>query len=155
MHNLTKLGGAVALAAMAAPALAGTVELGTKVLVETRKAAPDGTTRIVLAPAARVTPGDRVVYQINYRNAGNQPARDVVIANPVPQGLVYAGVAGNSPEPELSTDAVHFGPLAQLSVSAAGSARPATAADIRVVRWRLNPIAPGASGQVAFRAMLK
>ena len=152
MSPLIKIGGAVALLAAPVQALAKPVELGTKVLVETRKPAPDGTTRIQLTPAAKVMPGDRVVYQISYRNTGSQPASNVVISNPVPQGLTYAGAAGNSPEPELSADGVHFGTLAQLG---AHSPRPVTAADIRVVRWRLDPIAGGGSGQVAFRAVLK
>jgi uncharacterized repeat protein (TIGR01451 family) len=137
MTILIKIGGAMALLAAPISALAKPVELGTKVLVE---------------PAAKVMPGDRVVYQISYRNSGSQVAGNVVITNPVPRDLVYAGAAGNSPEPELSADGVHFGTLAQLS---AQNNRPVTAADIRIVRWHLNPIPGGGSGQVAFRAMLK
>jgi uncharacterized repeat protein (TIGR01451 family) len=152
MNSLMKAGAFAAFAAAAMPAAAQPVELVTKVLVETRKPAADGTVRIVLAAAARVTPGDRVVYQIAYRNNGAKPASDLVIANPVPAGLVYAGPAQGSPEPELSADGSHFGTLAQLRVAG----RAATAADVRVVRWRLaRPVAPGATGQVSFRAILK
>ncbi|MEI9849933.1 MAG: hypothetical protein WDN24_02540 [Sphingomonas sp.] len=68
-----KTGASAALLAAALPAAAQPVELVTRVLVETREAARDGTTRIVLAPAARVTPGNRVVYQISYRNTGPRP----------------------------------------------------------------------------------
>jgi len=146
-----KAGAAMALFCIAAPAIAQPVAITTKVMVETRKPAPDGTTRIVLMPAARVTPGDRVVYQISYRNSGAQPARDLVIANPVPAGLVYAGVANGTPAPELSVDGTRFGTLAQLSVRG----RPATAADVRVVRWRVASLAGGTTGQVSYRATLK
>lgn len=156
MISMMKVASAVALTAAALPAVAQPVELLTKVLVETRKPAADGTTKIVLAPAARVVPGNRVVYQISYRNTGREPARDLVIANPVPAGLVYSGAAAGSPEPELSVDGKLFGPLARLSVRTATGMRPATPADIRVVRWRLtNSVAPGASGQVSFRALVK
>lgn len=156
MKSFVTLAGMAALLAAAAPALAQPVELVTKVMVETRKPATDGTTRIVLAPAARVVPGDRVVYQIGYRNSGNQPATGLVIANPVPAGLIYVGAAQGSPEPELSVDGTRFGTLAQLSVRTPTGTRPATNADVRVVRWRLaKPVAAGASGQVSFRAILK
>lgn len=152
MISLMRAGPLAAAIAMAPPAAAQAVQLVTKVLVETRKPAADGTTRIELATAARVTPGDRVVYQIIYRNPGREAARDLVIANPIPAGLVYAGAAHGSTEPELSVDGRDFGTLAQLRVGV----RTATAADVRVVRWRLaQPVAPGASGQVAFRAVLK
>lgn len=156
MKSFVKAATVAALLAAAAPALAQPVELVTKVLVETRKPAADGTTRIVLAPAARVTPGDRVVYQIAYHNSGKQPATGLVIANPVPTGLIYSGAAQGSPEPELSVDGTRFGPLAQLTVRTATGTRPATNADVRVVRWRLaKPVAAGASGSVSFRATLK
>lgn len=155
--NYLKLGAAAwLLLGATAPAIAQPVDLLAKVFVEQRTAAADGSVKIILAPAARVTPGDRVVYQFAYRNTGAQVARDLVIANPVPANLVYTGPAAGSPEPELSIDGSRFGPLGQLSVrTASGATRAATAADVRVVRWRLAPLAGGAAGQVAFRATLK
>lgn len=156
MSHLMKIGGAVALLAIPATALAQPVEITAHAMVEQRKAAADGTTRITLA-AARVTPGDRIVYQLSYRNSGREPARDLVIANPVPANMTYAGAAEGSAEPELSVDGTTFGSLAQLTVRAAdGRVRPALATDVRVVRWRLaTPVAAGGAGQVAFRAVLK
>lgn len=154
--KLVKTAVIAGLLAAAAPALAQPIELVTKVLVETRKAATDGTTRVELAPANRVVPGDRVVYRIAYRNSGKQAASGLVIANPVPAGLVYAGPAEGSSAPELSVDGIRFGTLAQLSVRTPTGTRPATNADVRVVRWRLtSAVAPGTGGQVSFRAVLK
>jgi hypothetical protein len=151
----------IAVAALVAsaplPAFAQGVSITTQALGEQRQAMPDGTTRITLVPAARMTPGDRVVYQLRYRNNAAGPASGLVIANPIPADLRYAGPAENSPAPELSVDGTRFGALAELQVrDPNGSARPATMADVKVVRWRLaNPVAPGGSGQVAFRAVLK
>lgn len=148
------IGGAVAL--LATPALAASVEITTRVLTEQRSTAADGTTRIALVPAGRITPGDRVVYQLAYRNSGGQIARDVVIANPVPKGLVYAGPANGSAAPEVSVDGTTFGTLAQLRVRGAGGVqRAASLADVRIVRWRLASVAAGSSGQLSFRATLK
>ena len=157
MSHLMTIGGAVALLMVPAISMAQPVEITAKAMVEQRKAATDGTTKITLAAAARVTPGDRIVYQLNYRNSGREPARDLVIANPVPANMLYVGAAQGSAEPELSVDGSRFGTLSQLTVRGAnGQVRPALAADVRVVRWRLtDPVAAGGSGQVAFRAILK
>jgi uncharacterized repeat protein (TIGR01451 family) len=142
----------LANAAPAAPA----VEIRTSVLAEKRTSAADGTTRVALVAAGRVTPGDRVVYRIAYRNNGKQAASGLVIANPVPAAMQYAGPSDGSPAPELSIDGQTFGPLSALKVRSGAVVRAATAADVRVVRWRLTqPVAAGAGGQVSFRAILK
>lgn len=155
MVYMQALGAAAVLAAM--PAAAQSVDITSQVMVEQRTAAADGTTRVALAPAKRVTPGDAVVYRLEYRNRGTRPATDLVIANPIPANLVYAGPSQNSPAPEVSTDGTTFASLTTLRVRGAGGVeRAATPADVRAVRWRLtNPVAAGGSGQVAFRATLK
>ncbi|WP_253190496.1 hypothetical protein [Sphingomonas sp. LM7] len=140
----------------AAPAAASPIEIVSSVLAEKRAPAADGTTKVELVHAARVTPGDRVVYRIEYRNNGKQAASGLVIANPVPAAMHYAGPADGSPAPELSVDGQTFGPLSALKVRSGATMRSAVAADVRVVRWRLaQPVAAGAKGQVAFRAVLK
>lgn len=158
MRHALFLGGlmlATASTALAAPA--GPVNITTTVLAETRIPAANGTTQIKLVPAKRVVPGDHVVYQIQVTNSGAKPASGVVIANPVPASMQYAGPATNSPAPEVSADGKSFGQLASLRIATAdGRARPATAADVRVVRWRLaQPVPAGGAQQVAFRALLK
>jgi uncharacterized repeat protein (TIGR01451 family) len=142
--------------AAAAPAGADPVKITASVQAEVRETAADGTTRVKLVPARRVVPGDHVVYAITVRNDGARPATGVVIANPVPANMRYVGPAAQSPVPEVSVDGKTFGPLATLRITTAAGPRPATAADVRVVRWRLTqPVAPGGAGQVAFRALLK
>lgn len=146
-----------ALVLSATPALAAPVQITTRVLSEQRQQASDGSTRIKLVPPARVVPGDRLVYEIAYRNTGTAPASDIVVANPVPQQLTYAGPAEGAAAPEVSADGKSFAMLPALRVRAAdGGMRAATMADVRVVRWRLTtPVAGGAGGQLAFRAILK
>ena len=137
---------------LAAPALAGSINLTAQVMVEKRVAGADGTIRIELARADRVVPGDRIIYVIEYRNSGTTAASNLVVANPVPLGLTYAGAAPGMVAPEVSNDGKTFAPIAELRVRGAdGILRIAVPLDIRSVRWRLTgPIAPGASGKVAF-----
>ncbi|MDF7777138.1 hypothetical protein P1X14_17905 [Sphingomonas sp. AOB5] len=158
MPAILKSGGALALLAIAVPALAvgNPVTITSRVLAEVRKPAADGTTRVELAAPGHVTPGDRVVYQITVRNSGSQAARDLVIANPVPAQLAYAGPSQGSPAPEVSVDGQRFAPIAQLTARGAnGQLRAATLADVRVVRWRLASVPAGGSANVSFRAILK
>lgn len=147
----------LALPATAAFAAAtGPLEVTTTTLVEARHAASDGTVRIDLVAPARVVPGDRVVVRLSYRNASGQALGDVVLADPIPHGLVYRGVQPGTPAPEVSADGHTFAPLATLDVAGPGGTRRATPDDVVAVRWRLPAaLAPHAAGAFAFRAELK
>jgi uncharacterized repeat protein (TIGR01451 family) len=149
------------LAATAAltPALAvaadGPLQIASKIFVEQRALAADGTVRTTLVPAVRAVPGDHVVFVLAYRNTGKAALQDIVLNNPVPGAIVYRTVGDKSAAPELSVDGKTFGTLAQLRVSAAGASRAATPNDVRHVRWRLATIPAGGQGQLAFKAVLK
>ena len=149
--------GGLALAAMPAIAAAGPLQVTSSVMVEHRAAAADGTTRIALEKAVKVAPGDRVVFVTSYANTGRQPIADLVLADPIPASIAYRAPATGSPAPDLSVDGRTFGPLATLRVALpAGGTRAATPDDVTAVRWRLTaPLAPGAHGELAFRAILK
>jgi uncharacterized repeat protein (TIGR01451 family) len=158
MRHALMLGGLLLAAAVPAAAAPGQpVKITATVLAEARQAAKDGTVQLRLVPAGHVVPGDHVVYQLTVSNSGSKPATGVVIANPVPAGMQYAGPAAGSPVPDVSVDGKTFGPLASLRIATAGGGvRPAAAADVRVVRWQLaQPVAAGGARQVAFRALLK
>jgi uncharacterized repeat protein (TIGR01451 family) len=156
MRILNGLCAALAVTAAMPVLAASPVQVVTKVMAEQRSAAADGTTRIALVPAAHVTPGDRVVYQIDYRNSGAQAIDNFVVSNPLPQGIAYLSPAAGSPEPELSVDGSTYAPLAVLKVSGPKGVRPATLGDVKSVRWRLaQPLAAGGHGAFAFRAMLR
>ncbi|MCP3734083.1 hypothetical protein M9979_04230 [Sphingomonas sp. RP10(2022)] len=156
--TLRLLGAAVAVAAIAAPALAaGPLTMTTRMMVEKRSAAADGTTRTTLVPAVRVAPGDRITVVLAYRNTGPAPIGNVVLANPVPRNVAYRAVAPGTPAPDVSVDGKTYGSLADLRVRTPdGATRAAGADDVTHVRWRLSsPIAAGQGGELAFQAVLK
>ncbi|MHA6722411.1 hypothetical protein [Sphingomonas sp. RS2018] len=133
-------------------AASGPLDVTSSVMVEQRSRAPDGTTRVTLAPAARVVPGDRVVFVVAYRNTGTQPLSNLAIVNPLPAGIAYRAPAAGTAEPEVSVDGRSFAALAALR----SGDRAATGDDVTHVRWRLaRPLAPGAQGRLAFQAVLK
>ena len=107
------------------------IELRTVAEVEVEVAKDDGFIEIRRAPAGKVVPGDEVIYTMHYRNAGSEPADDVVITNPLPEHMLL-----------LRTDVLEgglnlifsvnggqeFDALARLSVIGEdGRQRPATA----------------------------
>lgn len=138
----------VALAVATTASAAGPLSVTTRMLVEQRSVAADGTTRVALVQPKHVVPGDRVVVVLAYRNTGTQPIADLVLASPVPRGTALRAAPGG----ELSVDGRRFAALAALSVGS----RPAALDDVTAVRWRLTrPLAAGAAGELSFQAVLK
>lgn len=147
----------LALAGTAAPALAAPLSVTSRMLVERRVVAADGTAKVDLVAPTKVVPGDRVVIALAYRNTGTAPIADLVLANPVPRGIAFRGAAPDGPIAEMTVDGRTWGALPTLSVATPGGARhPAVADDVVAVRWRLaRPIPPGGHGDLAFAAVLK
>lgn len=163
-ENRTALGGIAAVCLLFAAALpaaaADTLELRNAVFQEVDVTAADGSTHRERVPAVKVVPGSEVIYVISYRNAGKQPATEVVITNPIPAELAYRPEQGPGPSaaPEVSVDAgKSWGPLASLSVKGAdGKPRAAQGSDVTHVRWKLRePVRAGEQGSVSYRAVLE
>ena len=119
--------------------------------------AADGTRVVSEEPARLVAPGDRVVYRLAYRNEGERPATGLVLAMPVPPDVtLLAGSAEGPGAVAYSVDGDRYGALDALTVPTEAGERPATLADIRSLRWALDaPLAPGARGEVAYKAVLR
>lgn len=147
-----------AITAIAAPAIAaGPLQVASKVFVEARSLAADGSVRTALVPARKAVPGDHVVFVLAYKNTGAQPLGNLVFDNPLPREIAYRAPAQGSAAPELSVDGKTYGALASLRVPVAGGgSRAATSDDVTHVRWKLaGSLGPGAQGQFAFQAVLK
>jgi uncharacterized repeat protein (TIGR01451 family) len=149
----------LALLALLAPATAfaaDNVSLTSKVLVERVKPGADGKPVTVREEPAIVTPGDRLVFVLSYRNAGTEPATGFTLTNPIPPSVAFTG--SDDPSAVVSVDGgKSWGALASLKVVAAdGTSRPAVAADVTHIRWSLGrPIAPGSRGELSFRGVVE
>lgn len=145
-----------ALLAPAAASAADNVSLTSKVLVERVKPGPDGKPVTVREEPGVVTPGDRLVVLLSYRNGGTQPATGFTLTNPIPAAVAFAGTDDRSAA--VSVDGgKSWGPLASLKVVAAdGTSRPAVAADVTHIRWSFGrPIAAGTGGELSFRGTVE
>ncbi|MBB5212704.1 DUF11 domain-containing protein [Microbulbifer hydrolyticus] len=159
---MRKIFGALALAAAfmasAVPALAA-VELETRAFTEVTTTDVNGAQETKMEPVERAKPGQKVVFVITYRNTGEEPAENLVVNNRVPNEMVYVAdsAQGESALIQMSVDGNLFDELESLKVTETdGSVRAAKASDVVALRWILQgAVAPGDSGSVRYRAVLK
>lgn len=145
------------LAAVSAPAIAAEkVVLTSDVFVarEVRDAA--GKTATVLQPPKTVTPGDRLVFVLDYKNIGDAAATDFIVTNPIPSAVLYANDA--SAGAVVSVDGgKSWGALAALTVRGIdGKPRAAVTSDVTHIRWTLaKPVPAGAGGKLRFAGVVR
>ncbi len=114
-----------------------------------------GVSRVIYVPATRATPGKRLMIGNTYRNNSATPINNFAITNPLPNGVSYQ--SDPSDRGQLSVDGGRtWGQLANLTIANAdGTRRPAQAGDVTHIRWNVPVIAPGASGTVAYHAVVR
>ena len=120
----------------------------------------EGEKEIQRKPAAKVLPGEHIIYTVKYKNNGEENAQDVVINNPIPEHMNYVPgtVGGEGAEISFSVDdGTTFDQPENLKVADEdGNERAATAKDYTHIRWTLaNVIAPEEEGIVFYRAELE
>jgi uncharacterized repeat protein (TIGR01451 family) len=146
----------LALIAPAAAMAAQDVTLASEVFVEKTVKDAKGAAKVVREAPKVVTPGDKLVFVLSYKNQGAQPATGFTVTNPVPAAVAFAGAeSGGS---DVSVDGgKSWGQLAALTIAQPdGTRRAAAPADVTHVRWDFaQPIAAGAGGTLSFRATVK
>lgn len=135
---------------------ANQVALDNSVFVERVTTDAAGKERVLLEEPKVVVPGDKLVFVLNYRNAGAQPADKFVITNPMPAAVRFAG-AGNAGEVVSVDGGKTWGTLDTLTIlQADGTRRTAQPADVTHVRWAFQtPIPAGGTGKLMFRGVVK
>ena len=137
----------------------GCIELKTVAESEQEYVNEQGQKAKRLVPAAKVVPGDEVVWTIVAKNICDKPASDIVIANPVPEQMSFVpnSAIGVGTEITYSLDGKQFNAANALVVNdAAGASRPARADEFRAVRWQYaSAFQPGATAFVRYRALVK
>lgn len=141
---------------IAAPAFAApqAVQLVSSAQVE-KHVVTNGRDEVVLRKPDNVLPGDRIVFETNYRNTGAVAATRFVVTNPLPSAVAWTG--DSSTGASVSVDGGKtYGALGGLTVKGTdGRARAAAAADVTHIRWTLASIAPGAAGSVKYRGVVR
>jgi uncharacterized repeat protein (TIGR01451 family) len=162
-HRSTSAHAAILLAALAASATAtaqdaarGCIELKTVGELEQTYVDAAGQPATRLVPAAKVVPGDEVVWTITASNICTTSAADVAITNPVPAHMSYVGDTAFGPGSQIqfSLDGKAFGAAESLVIATDdGAQRAAHADEYTHVRWVLgHAIGPSETLVVRYRA---
>ncbi len=156
------------LAAYAAPAHAQAAEPGRVILtsdavIERIEVDASGKEQILLKKPSEVavTPGDRVVFTLSYKNQGTLPATGFRATNPMPGPVQFISVVEEWAE--MSVDGgKSWGKLANLTVKAKAAdgttdvTRAAAVQDVTHVRWVFpSAIPPGGEGTLSYRGVVK
>ena len=92
MNNLIRLTlvlGSVFAAQFAFAQESGHLNVTTIVQIEEVFSDDQGVEKTRLVDAAKVVPGDEVIYTVTFVNISDEPAENVVITNPLPQEMNY------------------------------------------------------------------
>ncbi|MEP6546124.1 MAG: hypothetical protein ABJD53_01560 [Gammaproteobacteria bacterium] len=114
---------------------------------------------VKLIPAARVAPGDRVIYTLEVRNTAATAVDAPIVTYAVPDHMKYVADSAVGPGVDVSYSVDggrHFERADILQVPGLdGRPRPAAAADYTHIRWRLkNKLKANSVAFVRFRALV-
>lgn len=154
---LLALLGGVSLSARAAD---DAIKLTSIAQVEVEVTGKDGKKTFALAPVEKAVPGTEVIYTTTFENRINKAASNIVISNPIPEHTKYtAGSAfGKDCEILFSADGgKSFAAAEKLKIKDAnGVERTALPKEYTDIRWIYKgQLAPGKSGEVGFRSVIK
>ena len=120
----------------------------------------DGVETVSYESAELVTPGERVVYTVNFENNLDQPETNLVLTMPIPAEVTYLDGTATDGLGTLTfsaDDGDNFADRSDLRIAdERGELQPARAADVTHIRWVIaGPIAPGETGSISFKGILK
>ena len=158
MYRKTLLSVALLVASTSMPAYALTATQTVEREVVVLNA--DGSQTVTRIAADKVTPGDKVVYSLNYFNDKAEPAENIVLVMPVPAEVDYIdGTADfDGVRSTYSSDGGKtFANRDDLLIARNDGTRSvATASEITHIRWTVrNTVSPNAGGTLSFSGRLQ
>ena len=149
-----------AIAAMSFGAAASALTAEQKVYKEVRTQSPSGEVIVTRGEAKLVTPGENVIYALEFENDKAEPAGDIVLTMPIPSDIAYIEGSAETQMASLTYSADNgdsFLPRdAVMTIDADGSLRPAKAEELTHIRWSVTEkIAPRQGGELSFKGRLK
>jgi len=120
----------------------------------------DGSQTVTRIAADKVTPGDKVIYSLNYFNDEDKPAENIVLVMPIPTEVNYIDGSAefDGVSSSYSTDGGRsFAGRDGLVVAQGdGTKTVASASDITHIRWTVqSAVSPNTGGTLSFSARLQ
>lgn len=145
---------------LSAHAADGAINVSSIAQVEIEVADKDGKKSLKRAPVTKAVPGTEVIYTTTFTNTLNKAAENININNPIPNDSEYKGGSAFGKDCEIlfSIDGGKtFGRAEKLKIKGAdGKERSALPREYTHIRWNYKTkLAPGKSGEVGFRAVIK
>ena len=156
MRAILSAGLGLALLASSANAMEAVQRVEREVVVTQA----DGSQTVQRLAADEVTPGETIIYTLDYVNTQSDAVSDLVLAMPVPDEIVFdegsADRAGARVEYSADGGQTFSDRLALMVRMEGGATRSAGSEDITTVRWTLSEaVQPGERGEVTFRGRLR
>jgi uncharacterized repeat protein (TIGR01451 family) len=149
----------IALLQLSAPPAIAAMTARQAVEKEVVVRAANGVDTVKRMPADKVTPGETVIYSINYKNESAEAASDIVLVMPVPKEVSYVegSVSGDDTSVAFSADGGKtYVARGRLTVEEGGTSRPARGDEITHIRWTLStPVPANGEGEVSYKAILR
>jgi hypothetical protein len=138
----------------------GAIRLKSLAQVEREVVDKDGNKTLQRMPVQKAVPATEVIYTTTFENITAKPVGNIVINNPIPNDSEYkAGSAfGKVCDIVFSADGgKRYATAAQLQIQGAdGKERIARPSEYTHIRWTYKEqLAPGQSGEVGFRSVIK
>ncbi|MCK5003072.1 MAG: DUF11 domain-containing protein [Gammaproteobacteria bacterium] len=138
----------------------GKIVLTNKVLKQVIKKDKDGNVTYSYIEPKTALPGDVMMYVISFENIGKDPAKGIVINDPLPNNSKYrmGSAAGKNTKITFSIDdGNNFGHPEDLVVKDInGKEWTAKPESYTHIRWVYNkPLAPGEKSEVSFKTQIK
>lgn len=132
------------------------VALSSAVFVERITADRDGRERVVLEAPEQVTPGDKLVFVLSYRNLSASAADDFTVTNPMPAAVAFQATPDKGAVVSIDGGR-NWGALAALTLRERdGSIRGARPEDVTHIRWSpARAIPAGGTGTLSFRGVVR
>ena len=132
------------------------MELSSSVFVEKISLDTNGRQSVILEEPSRVVPGDRLIFVLKYRNAGDRAATDFVVTNPMPRAVAFQETLDGTEQVSIDGGA-KWGRLRDLRVNMPdGGMRAAVPEDVTHIRWNLSKtISAGSQGKLTFRGVVR
>lgn len=154
--SILTMSAALFATAISASALTASQKVQKEVTVQQA----DGTNAVKLVSADEVTPGEVIVYTVDFTNDQAEPVSDIVLAMPVPSDVRFLEGSADKTGAVVRYSADggdSFVDRSSLVLPAVGGGtRAASADDITHIQWRIaGPVLAGSSDAITFKARLK
>lgn len=122
-----------------------------------------GREKVQRVPASDIGPGETIIYTIDYKNAGDEPATNVVVDNPIAAetSFVPGSATGEGAQIVFSIDGGKtYNKPPQLTYEVPGlDGKPekvvATPDEYTHIRWIIEQVPPGTAGSVSFKVKVR